>query len=334
MSDTSETPETVEDTAPETEETVTATVPKDSALPAWLTSLPPAVQPYVALSRLDRPVGIWLLLLPCWIGVLFTTISTGFNIYFPLWIVLFAIGAVAMRGAGCTWNDITDRKIDAGVERTAGRPLPSGQVSVTQAWLWMGAQVFVGFLVWLCLPLDAKIVALFSIPLVVAYPYMKRLIWWPQGWLGLTFNFGVLIAALTVGNLGWTLAFSSIVLWLGLACWTVAYDTIYALQDVEDDALMGVKSTARLFGDRAVLGAFCFHLAAGAIIALAAMSVGAERVGGLTAIAFIAHGVWQVWRLRDKSHSHALSVFKSNVWAGTILIVGFFIAALLPGSGS
>ncbi|MCI4644201.1 MAG: UbiA family prenyltransferase [Hyphomonadaceae bacterium] len=325
MTDTSETPEPTEaaDSAPA--ETQVSTAPKDSALPVWLTSLPPALQPYVALSRLDRPVGIWLLLLPCWIGVVFTTVTAGFNIYFPLWIVLFAIGAIAMRGAGCTWNDITDREIDAGVERTAARPLPSGQVSLMQAYAWLGAQVFVGFLVWLCLPLDAKIVAFLAIPLVVAYPFMKRVTWWPQAWLGMTFNWGVLVAAATVASV----SLSSVILWLGLACWTVAYDTIYALQDVEDDELMGVKSTARLFGERAVLGAFCFHLAAGAIIGLASLAIGAEQVGGLTAIAFIAHGVWQVWMLRKASTRNPLAVFKSNVWAGAIPVVGFLIAALL-----
>ena len=325
MTDTSQTSDPAGTAAATPEETPVSAAPKDSALPAWLNSLPPVARPYVALSRLDRPVGIWLLLLPCWIGVMFTTITAGFSFYFPLWIVLFAIGAVAMRGAGCTWNDITDRKFDAGVERTAGRPLPSGQVTLVQAYGWLGAQLFIGFLVWLCLPLDAKIVAFLAIPLVVAYPFMKRVTWWPQAWLGMTFNWGVLMAAATVGNV----SLSSVILWLGLACWTVAYDTIYALQDVEDDELMGVKSTARLFGDRAVLGAFCFHLSAGAVIGLASLAVGAERIGGLTAIAFIAHGVWQSYQLRQKTTRNPLAVFKSNVWAGAILVAGFLIAALL-----
>jgi len=301
----------------------------DSALPGWLASLPVALRPYAQLSRLDRPVGIWLLFLPCLIGLAFARIGEGLQWIDLWWALLFAIGAVAMRGAGCTWNDMTDAEMDAGVARTAARPIPSGRVSKTQAGIWLGAQLFIGFLVWLCLPWDAKIVALLAIPLVIAYPYMKRLTWWPQAWLGFTFNWGILVAAATAGYV----SFLSIILLIGMAMWTIAYDTIYALQDREDDALIGVKSTARLFGDRAVLGAFVFHLIGAAIILFAAWATGAGRIGALTLMAFLGHGIWQAMNLNREKSRNALEVFKSNVWAGVILAAGFTVAALLSGGG-
>ena len=317
------------DSAPETDATVetepTTKAPSDSAFPGWLKHLPEAARPYALLSRIDRPVGIWLLLLPCWIGIAYTRIPDGLRFIDVLWALVFAVGAVAMRGAGCTWNDITDKDIDAGVARTAGRPLPSGQVTVRNAYLWLGAQLFIGFLVWLLLPLDAKIVAFLAIPLVAAYPFMKRITWWPQAWLGITFNWGVFVAAATVGSV----SLATVVLWLGLACWTVAYDTIYALQDREDDELMGVKSTARLFGDRALLGALCFHLAAAAFIALAGLAIGAGRLGAVTGLAFLAHGFWQMLQMRKDGDRAALAVFKSNVWTGAILAIGFTLSALV-----
>jgi 4-hydroxybenzoate polyprenyltransferase len=199
-------------------------------------------------------------------------------------------------------------------------------VSLGNAYGFLGLQLFIGFLVWMALPGDAKIVALLSLPLVAAYPFMKRLTWWPQAWLGATFNWGVLVGAATAA----TINLPSIVLYVGLALWTVAYDTIYALQDREDDAMMGVKSTARLFGDRAVLGALCFHLGAAALIAVAAATNGAGRTGALTALAFLLHGLWQTFRLKVTNEQNALGVFKSNVWAGGIIALGFLIAAMAP----
>ena len=232
-----------------------------------------------------------------------------------------------MRGAGCTWNDLMDQDLDAGVARTAARPLPSGQVTRNNAYMWLAAQLAVGFLIWLFLPLDAKIAALLALPLVAAYPFMKRVTWWPQAWLGATFNWGVFVAAATVGHI----SLPTVILWLALAAWTIAYDTIYALQDVEDDALVGVKSTARLFDDKAVIGAFSFHLIAAAIAGLATWSVGAGRLGALTMMAFMAHGVWQSLQLRREKSTNALQVFKSNVWAGAILLGGLTLAAVIGG---
>ncbi len=302
-----------------------ANIPLDSALPDWLKDLPDRSRPYAALARWDRPVGIWLLLLPCWMGLAQMRIPTGFQWIDILWIILFAIGAITMRGAGCTWNDIRDKDIDAQVARTASRPIPAGDVTLQEAYIFLGAQLAVGLFVWFFLPIDAKIVALLSIPLVAAYPYMKRITWWPQAWLGFTFNFGVLVGAATAASV----TGATVVLYLGLVLWTVAYDTIYALQDREDDAMLGVKSTARLFGDKVLTGIFVFHLAATALIFLGAYFAGAGRIGALLALAFLAHGVWQISQLTKDREMNALAMFKSNIWAGTIILVGLIIAALL-----
>ncbi len=300
-------------------------IPLDSALPDWLTQLPDQARPYAALARWDRPIGIWLLLLPCWIGLALMRVPAGFQWIDLIWIVLFAIGAIAMRGAGCTWNDIRDRDVDAEVSRTATRPLPGGDVTLSEAYSFLAAQVGVGFLVWIFLPFDAKIVALLSIPLVAAYPYMKRITWWPQAWLGFTFNFGALVGAATATSV----TGATVVLYLGLVCWTVAYDTIYAMQDREDDAMVGVKSTARLFGDKVLTGIFVFHMTATALIFLGAYFAGAGRIGALLALGFLAHGIWQVSTLSKDRETFALSVFKSNVWAGAIILAGLIIAAIL-----
>lgn len=311
--------------SPDPEQKRWGNIPLDSALPDWLQNLPEGSRPYAALARWDRPVGIWLLLLPCWMGLAQMRIPNGFQWIDLFWIMLFAMGAVAMRGAGCTWNDIRDRDIDAKVERTAARPIPAGDVTLQQAYIFLGAQLAVGFLVWLCLPFDAKIVALLSIPLVAAYPYMKRITWWPQAWLGFTFNFGVLVGAATATSV----TGATVVLYLGLVCWTVAYDTIYALQDRDDDAMLGVKSTARLFGDKVLTGVFVFQTLATGLIFLGAYFAGAGRVGALLALAFFAHSLWQVSRLSTNRESRALDVFKANVWTGAIIVAGLAIAAFL-----
>jgi 4-hydroxybenzoate polyprenyltransferase len=301
-------------------------IPADSALPGLLARLPDWMQPYAMLARLDRPVGIWLLYLPCLIGLAFVRMRTGLYLVDLFWVPLFLLGAVAMRGAGCTWNDITDKDFDAQVARTALRPLPSGAVTLREAFAFLGVQLAVGLAVWACLPGDAKLVALLALPLVAAYPFMKRVTWWPQAWLGLTFNWGVLVGAATAG----ILSVPVFILYAGLVLWTIAYDTIYALQDREDDALIGVRSTARLFGKRAVLASFCFHMGAAALVALAAVLNGSVRAGAVTALAFFAHGVWQVVRLKTSQEQDALGVFKSNVWAGAIIAGGFLLAAMLP----
>ncbi|MEM9667370.1 MAG: 4-hydroxybenzoate octaprenyltransferase [Pseudomonadota bacterium] len=303
---------------------VSTSRPADAVDMSWLETLPERATPFLSLSRLDRPVGIWLLALPCWIGLVFARIPAGLQWIDLWWAVMFGIGSVAMRGAGCTWNDITDQDLDTGVARTSGRPLPAGDVTQREAYIWLAAQLAVGFLVWLCLPGFAKLIAFAAIPLVVAYPYMKRITWWPQAWLGLTFNWGVLVAGATVGVFG----FATMLLYVSLALWTIAYDTIYALEDREDDALMGIQSTARLFGDKATTASFGFHLAATTHMALAVYLIGAGRLGTSTALAFLAHGVWQSFRLKASKGQDALAVFKSNVWAGAIVLAGLIFSAL------
>lgn len=309
----------------DTEDDKSRSIPLDSALPDWLRQLPDQSRPYAALARWDRPVGIWLLLLPCWIGLALMRVPAGFQWIDLIWIILFAIGAIAMRGAGCTWNDIRDRDIDSQVARTSARPLPAGDVTLSEAYMFLAAQLGVGFLVWIFLPFDAKIVALLAIPLVAAYPYMKRITWWPQAWLGFTFNFGALVGAATATSV----TGATVVLYLGLVCWTVAYDTIYAMQDREDDALVGVKSTARLFGDKVLTGVFVFHMAATALVFLGAYFAGAGRIGAIMALAFLGHGIWQVSTLSKDREANSLAMFKSNVWAGAIIVAGLTIAALL-----
>ncbi|MFN4185488.1 MAG: 4-hydroxybenzoate octaprenyltransferase [Hyphomonas sp.] len=305
-------------------------IPADSALPGWLAGLPRAWQPYAMLARLDRPVGVWLLFLPCVMGLGFARLTTGLHLIDLLWIILFLIGAVVMRGAGCTWNDITDKDFDAKVARTAARPIPSGAVSTKQAYIFLLAQLAVGFLIWLALPWDAKIAALLALPLVAIYPYTKRVTWWPQAWLGLTFNWGVLVGAATAN----VITGPTYILYFGLVLWTIAYDTIYALQDREDDALIGVRSTARLFGERAVLISFGFHMSAAALIGIAAYAQGAGRLGALTALLFLAHGAWQANTLKTKGEGKALAMFKSNVHAGVIVAIGLLIAAMFPQNNS
>jgi 4-hydroxybenzoate polyprenyltransferase len=311
---------------PRYDKTETFSYPADTALPGWLESLPAGWRPYAMLARLDRPVGIWLLFLPCVIGLAFQRLSGGLFLADLGWAALFLIGAAAMRGAGCTWNDITDRDFDARVSRTALRPIPSGAVTLKQAYTFLLVQLGIGFGVWLLLPGDAKITALLALPLVAVYPFAKRVTWWPQAWLGLTFNWGVLVGAATAS----VITGPVYILYFGLVLWTVAYDTIYALQDREDDALIGVRSTARLFGKRAVLISFCFHMGAAALLALAAMINDAGRIGAFTALVFLVHGLGQTVTLKTQGEKAALRVFKSNVWAGALVAAGFLFAALLP----
>jgi 4-hydroxybenzoate polyprenyltransferase len=311
---------------PRYDKTETFSYPADTALPGWLESLPAGWRPYAMLARLDRPVGIWLLFLPCIIGLAFQRLSGGLFLADLAWAALFLIGAAAMRGAGCTWNDITDRDFDARVSRTALRPIPSGAVTLKQAYTFLLVQLGIGFGVWLLLPGDARITALLALPLVAVYPFAKRVTWWPQAWLGLTFNWGVLVGAATAS----VITGPVYILYFGLVLWTVAYDTIYALQDREDDALIGVRSTARLFGKRAVLISFCFHMGAAALIALAAMINDAGRIGAFTALVFLVHGLGQTMTLKTQGEKAALRVFRSNVWAGALIAAGFLFAALLP----
>ena len=219
----------------------------DAVLGNWVDRRAPAwARPYLRLSRADRPIGTWLLLIPCWWGLLLAAAGGAGLTAYDLWIAAgCALGAVLMRGAGCTWNDLTDRDFDARVARTRSRPLPSGQVSPRQAAAWMVAQAALAFAILLSFPREAVALGIASLGLVAVYPFAKRFTWWPQVFLGLAFNWGALLGwAAHARGLGWGAA----LLYAAGIAWTLFYDTIYAHQDREDDALIGVKSTARLFG--------------------------------------------------------------------------------------
>ncbi|MFT3973222.1 MAG: 4-hydroxybenzoate octaprenyltransferase [Amaricoccus sp.] len=298
----------------------------------WVDRLAPAAtRPYLRLSRADRPIGTWLLLLPCWWGVLLAAAADGGPSLYDLWLLVgCALGAVLMRGAGCTWNDLTDRDFDAAVARTRSRPLPSGQVTPRAAAAWMVAQAVVAFAILLSFPAQAVILGVGSLVLVAIYPFAKRFTWWPQVFLGLAFNWGAL--------LGWTaqtrsLALAPVLLYLAGIAWTLFYDTIYAHQDKEDDALIGVKSTARLFGDRTVGWLRLFLVLATTLAAWAVIAATLPIPGlvlGLAGVAgFAAHLVWQLHRLDIDDPSACLMLFRSNRDAGLILAAALLGAGLL-----
>lgn len=295
----------------------------DSSKTHWVNRAPERIRPFLQLSRLDRPVGYWLLALPGWIGLAFAGLSHGLVWMDVVWAALILIGAIAMRGAGCTYNDIVDQDLDAQVERTALRPLPAGTVTTRQAWRWTFVQVGVGFLVWLCLPWLAKGIALLALPLVAAYPFMKRITWFPQIWLGMTFNWAVLVAyAAKTG----TLSLPLFILYLGLIFWTVGYDTIYACQDMEDDAMVGIKSTALRFGGRVKLGVgVCYVIFLGLIVLIFSTSYTSFDSIFLTAflLPLGSQLSWQVITLKIDNTLNTLSRFKSNLWAGVLTILAF-----------
>ncbi|QYX57063.1 4-hydroxybenzoate octaprenyltransferase [Roseovarius sp. SCSIO 43702] len=287
---------------------------------------------YLRLSRADRPIGTWLLLLPCWWGLLLAMLHTGQASWYDLWLFLACgIGAFLMRGAGCTWNDITDRHIDGSVARTASRPIPSGQVSVRGALVWLVVQALVAFGILLTFNWAAILLGVLSLGPVAIYPFAKRFTWWPQVFLGIAFNWGALLVwTAHTGSLG----LPAIVLYLSGIAWTLFYDTIYAHQDAEDDALIGVKSTARLFGDRTIvwLGRF---LASSTIlmgIAVILATTGTDIIARLVALlgpyALGHHMFWQMRRFDARDGAGLLKLFRSNRDAG-LLPLPFFAVAML-----
>lgn len=299
----------------------------DSLPASWVDRAPARLRPYLRLARYDRPAGFWLLGLPGWAGIALAGLMRGFAWADLLWLVLISLGAVAMRGAGCTYNDIVDKDLDARVARTADRPLAAGTVSLKAAWAFLLAQCGAGLIVLLLLPLPAQLVSLGSIPLVAAYPFMKRITWWPQAWLGLTFNWAALVgfAAALPG-----LAVPGLVLYAALVFWTLGYDTIYACQDKEDDALVGVKSTARLFGAAARRWVAGFYVICAGGAALAA-SIAGGVLAALAVLPFAAHLLWQVLRFDSGDGAKALALFKANREAGLLLAAGLAVMAALAG---
>jgi len=288
----------------------------DGVAPAW-------ARPYLRLARLDRPIGSWLLLMPCWWSVGLAAVHARSQV--NLWhVLLFFVGAFAMRGAGCTWNDIVDRDLDARVERTRSRPIPSGQVTVAAAAAFIALQALVGLAVLLQFNRFTIYVGFASLAVVAVYPFMKRITYWPQIVLGLAFSWGALM--------GWPATFARLdlpafLLYAGAISWVIGYDTIYAHQDREDDALIGIKSTALLFRERTKPMLALFYALAVALIALAGWNAGAGLVFALGLLAFAAHLAWQIARLNVDDPVNCLVVFKSNRDAGLILFVGLVLDA-------
>ena len=293
----------------------------------WVdTHAPQWSRPYLRLSRLDRPIGSWLLLLPCWWSAALAA-GVGHSIaQLPLTIALFFIGAFAMRGAGCTWNDITDRDLDARVERTRSRPIPAGQVSVRQALVFLVAQALIGLLVLVQFNSFAVATGIASLVIVAVYPFMKRITWWPQIVLGLAFSWGALMGfAVTFARIDAT----ALLLYAGSIAWVIGYDTIYAHQDAEDDALIGIKSTARLFGARTHRALIVFYGLAVVLIGVALRLAGARWPAWIGLAAFAAHLAWQITRLEIGDPALCLRIFKSNRDAGLLLFAGLLADAVM-----
>src|SRR4030088_2131988 len=293
----------------------------------WVdTHAPQWSRPYLRLSRLDRPIGSWLLLMPCWWSAALAAGVTHNIRQLPLIIALFFVGAFAMRGAGCTWNDITDRDLDALVERTQSRPIPAGQVSVLQALAFLVGQALIGLAVLLQFNRFAIATGIASLVIVAVYPFMKRITWWPQIVLGLAFSWGALMGfAVTLGRIDAT----ALLLYAGSIAWVIGYDTIYAHQDAEDDALIGIKSTARLFGAATHRGLAVIHTLAVVLIGAALALAGSRWPAWLGLIAFAAHLVWQIRRLDISDPALCLRIFKSNRDAGLLLFAGLLVDAVM-----
>ncbi len=291
----------------------------DTRAPSWS-------RPYLRLSRFDRPIGSWLLLMPCWwSAALAAGVSRDIG-KLPVAVVLFFIGAFVMRGAGCTWNDITDRDLDAMVERTRSRPIPAGQVSVPQAFAFLVLQALIGLLVLLQFNRFAIMTGIASLIIVAVYPFMKRITWWPQVVLGLAFSWGALMGfSVILGRIDLT----ALALYAGSIAWVIGYDTIYAHQDAEDDALIGIKSTARLFGARTHRALVLFYALAVTLIGAALLLAGVRWPAWLGLAAFAAHLVWQIRRLDISDPALCLRIFKSNRDAGLLLLAGLLVDAVM-----
>ena len=301
----------------------------------WVDRWAPApMRPYLRLSRADRPIGTWLLLIPCWWGLALAILWDPSPRWEDAWIAIgCALGAWLMRGAGCTWNDIADREYDAQVERTRSRPIPSGQISVRQAFVWMVAQALLAFAILLTFHWVAILLGIGSLVLVAIYPFAKRFTWWPQVFLGLAFNWGALLAwAAHTGDV----QSPAILLYLAGIVWTLFYDTIYAHQDTEDDALIGVKSSARLFGDASASWLKYFIIGTVALMAMAIIQAGMPRANKMALVLALAgpwamgwHMTWQLRGFDPSDGAKMLQLFRANRDTGLIPLICLVIALLV-----
>ncbi|WP_439475908.1 UbiA family prenyltransferase [Brevundimonas sp.] len=308
---------------------------------------PEGLKPWLKLGRFDRPIGIWLLLLPGWQGIALALAQYRKTPdLYDVWLFLgFALGACLMRAAGCAFNDIVDRDIDAKVARTAMRPIPSGRISVKQAWAFVIGCSLISLLILLTLNIIAALLGVASVLLVAGYPFMKRITWWPQAWLGLTFNWGVLMgfAAAAYGG-GALVAFSflqgstnvaiiapdfhPLLLYLALVFWTLGYDTIYALQDIEDDAMVGVKSSARRLGANVQRGVGVFYGLTVVLTVAAGLTAGLGPLFYVALLPWAAHLFRQARDVRPDDPALALRLFRSNRDAGFILLSAIILGAV------
>ncbi len=279
--------------------------------------LPEGLRPYALLARFDRPIGWWLLYWPCIFGL---ALTGGLIRQWEL-VFWFLLGAIAMRSAGCVYNDILDRDLDARVERTASRPLASGAVSLRAAWIWLILLCLVGLIVLLQLRWEAQLIALASLALVAAYPLMKRITWWPQAWLGLVFSWGALVGWMAVRGEA-----DPAMWWLYAGCvfWVIGYDTIYAMQDREDDALVGIRSSALRLGSNVRIGVALFYALALAGWSLAIWQIRPQGQALIALLPAALHLLWQVAKLREDGKT-SLELFRSNRMAGFLAALGFFV---------
>jgi len=294
-----------------------AAIVPDSEHRGLVARLPASMRNYALLARFDRPIGWWLLFWPCAWGVLLA----GGGGRWPL-IVWMLAGAIAMRGAGCVYNDLVDADLDRQVARTASRPVASGAVSKRRAWAWLVLLCAVGLVVLLQLPRLAQAVALGSVLPVAAYPFMKRITWWPQAWLGIVFSWGLPV--------GWTAIAAEhlpvmLAAYAGAICWVIGYDTIYALQDREDDALVGIRSSALAMGERVRSGVALFYAGAVALWALAFWWLRADWLALLALLPLALHLGWQAATLRTDDGDDALAKFRSNRFAGLLMAAACWV---------
>jgi 4-hydroxybenzoate polyprenyltransferase len=292
----------------------------DSERRGLVGALPPRLRPFASLMRLDRPIGSWLLYWPCAWSVALAGVGGRWALF--LWV---GLGAFAMRSAGCVYNDIVDRDLDRQVERTRLRPLASGRVSLTAAWLLIALLCLIGLLVLLQLERAAQLVALSSLALVAAYPFMKRITWWPQAWLGLVFSWGALVGWPAVTG---AIAWPAVVLWLGSVAWVVGYDTLYAIQDKEDDALVGVRSSARRLGRYAPLGVGILYTLAVALWGAAIWLVRPDWLALFALVPAALHLANQSLRADPDDGELALKLFRSNRTTGFLVFMAMLVVGL------
>ena len=292
----------------------------DSERRGFIGALPPRLRPYASLMRLDRPIGTWLLYWPCAWSVALAGVGGRWDLF--LW---FGLGALAMRSAGCVYNDIVDRDLDVRVERTRLRPLASRRVSLRSAWVLVGLLCLIGLIVLVQLKWTAALIALASVILVAAYPFMKRITWWPQAWLGLVFSWGALVGWPAVTG---RFALAPLLLWFGSIAWVVGYDTLYAIQDKEDDALVGVKSSALRLGGKAPLGVAIFYAIALLLWGCAIWRVRPDWIALLTLLPAALHLGGQVLRADPADGDLALRLFRSNRSCGLLVGLAMLVVGL------